>query len=220
MRAGASLLVLGLLGVYSAAADEIVLGPSTQDVVITPGPKGGTVNVQFGSCTAADCKLPGPGLLTDTPPTVTPYTLIYGSPEVGPLKVFGPVGAVDDYPAEPGGVTAIIFGGKTYFLTYQFLYAASPNVQFTGIERQQPADYFDFSLQKLTCKNLAAGRPCTVQSIAGIAGTPGVGSAMAPISSGEFFFDVDTTIPEPASVVFVAAGLGALGLVRRRRGRS
>src|ERR1700685_1225426 len=203
----AKLVVLVLAGVCSAAANQITIGPSNENVTFTPG-GGGIIDVQFGACGPLSCTLTGPALFPNL--LVGTYELTMKPVVVVP---FGPNGGVDNYPAMPNwlssqGTFILGLNAVTLPVNYEFLFGASPNVQFTGNLGPNPNYYFDYSLQKLTCTGMAVGN-CNIQAIAAL--NPGQGTAFATISSGEF------VTPEPVSIVLVGASLGGLGLLRRWR---
>ena len=212
MRDGAILVVLGLLGVSSAVASQITIGPSLQNVFIDPA-GAGKVNVTFGLCAVPlSCTLTGPALFQNN--TVGGYNLTIGYLNAPNTTPFGPNGGVDNYKAAKNwAISTAAFPGiglVVPMVNYQFLYGASPNVQFTGSDGPLPGDYFDFSLHKLTCVKVAAAN-CNVQTLAGL--IPGGGAyAYATISSGEFVF-----VPEPTAILLIGAGFGVLGLLRTRQ---
>ena len=213
MLAGAIPLMLSLLGVCSATAAQITIGPSDQNITFSPAGVG-LVDVEFGTCEVL-CTLTGPAILLHDP-LVETYELT-----VDPAVAirFGPGNGMEKYPvvvpigANTRGTFAPFFGINVISLTYTYqdLWAASPNVQFTGGIRL--GAYFDFDLQRLTCENLRPGQACTIGSIAAdYSYGDFAAKAFAPISSGEFVLT-----PEPGTMLLLGAGLGILAFWRPRR---
>jgi hypothetical protein len=209
----ATLVILGLFGAWPAAATQITIGPSNEFVTFVWA-AAGVVDVKFGTCLPGGCTLTGPALFQNLG---VGFYAIMEQPIA--LVPFGPAGGVDDYPLAPNNTSSTVkfTNGVALPVNYAFLYGASPNVQFTGSDGPSPGDYFDFSLHQLTCVGLAAGQPCTIQTIANLEPVLGklVPEAFATISSGEFVYT-----PEPGGLLLAGLGFGAFAFRWWRRSRS
>ncbi|HUI42033.1 MAG TPA: hypothetical protein VL523_08700 [Terriglobia bacterium] len=191
------------LSCIPARADTIVIGPSSQDVVVENA-GGGVIDVWFGVtsagpppvCSGSTCTLSGANptpytLTTNFPATSLAFTLVSG-------QDFAPV---------PNSFTVDV-GTGLQTASYTLMYSDG-GVDFDGVWTGSNQE-FDYTLNRLSDFN---GPPPPPTGILTALVSDPVGTEWgATVSTGEF-----TTTPEPANMFLVGTFLmGAYALFRRR----